>query len=72
MKKIAILLAAGLLAAGPAVPCGATSGFCVCVRPQSAQYGLESAEAVFRGVVTKSSPIPVPADRLRQSMQNSM
>jgi hypothetical protein len=52
MKKLLVLLPA-LLAAAPASPCGATSGTCVCSPPQSAKWGLESADVVFRGVVTK-------------------
>lgn len=50
MKKIAILLAAGLLAAGPAAPCAADS-FCSCGKRQAIGDSFEGSGAVFRGVV---------------------
>ncbi len=53
MKKAALLLLPALLAAGPAVPCGATSAFCTCARPESARQALEVEDAVFRGVAVE-------------------
>jgi hypothetical protein len=57
MKKIAILLAAGLLAAGPAAPCAADS-LCSCAMPRTAGDALEHADAVFRGVAIDVPPLP--------------
>lgn len=62
MKKAALLLLPALLAAGPAIPCGATSGFCRCIRAPSAR-ALESSDAVFRGVVTQAEHlVPGPGN----------
>jgi hypothetical protein len=52
MKKLLVLLPA-LLAAGPAIPCGTTSGFCICGRVP-ASWALESSDAVFRGIVARA------------------
>ncbi|HEU4453269.1 MAG TPA: hypothetical protein VFR81_09420 [Longimicrobium sp.] len=57
MKKIAILLAAGLLAAGPAAPCAADS-LCSCAMPRTAQIAFERSDAVFRGVAIDVPPLP--------------
>jgi hypothetical protein len=57
MKKLLVLLPA-LLAAAPAIPCGATSGFCVCIRAPSVEAGLAAADAVFRGTVLEVEEAP--------------
>lgn len=51
MRKIAILLAAALLAAGPAAPCSSASAMCSCVPPPSVPRALGEADAVFQGRV---------------------
>jgi hypothetical protein len=53
MRKIAILLATALLAAGPAAPCAADS-FCSCGGKQSSvRESFGRSGAVFRGVVVE-------------------
>lgn len=61
MKKIAILLAAGLLAAGPAAPCAAGS-LCSCAMPRTTQLALERSDAVFRGVAIDVPPLPAVSE----------
>ncbi|HEU4453270.1 MAG TPA: hypothetical protein VFR81_09425 [Longimicrobium sp.] len=51
MRKIAILLAAALLGAGPAAPCSSASAMCSCVPPPSVPRALGEADAVFQGRV---------------------
>lgn len=73
MKKIIILLAAGLLAAGPAAPCAADS-FCSCApKRASVRESFEHSAAVFRGEVVEMQraepgrmpPTPFRSVRLR-------
>lgn len=51
MRKIAILLATALLAAGPAAPCSSASAMCSCVPPPSVPRAFAAADAVFQGRV---------------------
>ena len=66
MKKLLVLLPA-LLSAAPAIPCGASAAYCVCVaRPQTVEAGLGASDAVFRGTVTELERDPHPSDLAAQ------
>jgi len=56
MRKIAILLATALLAAGPAAPCAADS-LCSCRMPRTQRDAFDGSDAVFRGIAIDAPPL---------------